>query len=82
MASKWYKDIRRVIERHTTDYDVETTTKNHIKVVVRSAGRSRKLTVSSSPSCRHALNQFERDVKKALIELNEGLDLGTMWSKD
>ena len=80
MAKKSHKDIKKVIERHTTDYDMELT-KSHIKVTVRTNGRSRKLSVSSSPSCPHALNQFERDVKKAIIELEEGLDPGAMWSK-
>jgi len=81
MAKKRHKDIQKVIERHTTDYDVELT-KSHIKVTVRANNKSRKLSVSSSPSCPHAINQFERDVKKALAEMNAGLEAGALWAKN
>jgi hypothetical protein len=80
MTKKYYKELRAVLDAAEADYDFEPG-KTHIKITVRSHGRSRALTVSSSPSCRHATNQFRRDLRKVLHELEEGLEPGAMWSK-
>lgn len=81
MAKKFHKEIQAAIKLHTDDYDIAQT-KTHIKVTLRSNGRARKLTVSSSPSCKHAINQFQREVKKAVAEMDAGLEAGALWAKN
>lgn len=81
MAKKYYRDLRTEIEAQTEDYDFEPG-RTHIKITIRAHGGERKLTVSSSPSCPHAINQFRRDLRKVMVELEQGLDPGAMWSKN
>lgn len=80
MAKKRHKELKAAVEGFTTDYDFEPG-KTHIGITVRAFGGSRKLSVSSSPSCPHSLNQFKRDLKKVMYELEEGLEPGAMWAK-
>lgn len=79
MAKKWHKQLQEVLG--AADYDFEPG-RTHIKITIRAFGRERKLTVSSSPSCPHALNQFERDLRKVMHELENGLEPGAMWAKN
>lgn len=81
MAKKYHKDLQAVVEKFTKDYDFDPG-KTHIKITVRAHGGERKVTVSSSPSCPHAINQFRRDMRKIMVELEEGLDPGAMWAKN
>lgn len=81
MAKKRHRELKDLIEEHVQDYDFEPG-RTHIKIVLRSNGRERRLSVSSSPSCPHALNQFRRDLRKAVHELSEGLSPGAMWAKN
>ena len=79
MAKKWHKQLQEALGE--ADYDFEPG-RTHIKITIRASGRERKLTVSSSPSCPHALNQFERDLRKVMHELENGLEPGAMWAKN
>jgi len=81
MAKKYFKDLKAVVEKFTKDYDFDSGG-THIKITVRAYGNERKVTVSSSPSCPHAINQFRRDMRKVMTELKEGLDPGAMWAKN
>lgn len=76
---KRVRAIEAVIAKHCEDYDV-IPTKNHISVLLRHNGTERRLSTSGSPSDGNAIRQFERDVKKAMWELTEGLPPGTAWS--
>lgn len=80
MTRKRHKELTALIEQYVDDYDYDKG-RTHIKVTLRLNGGTRKLSVSSSPSCPHAKNQFERDLKKAVKEMEDGLEPGTMWAK-
>lgn len=79
MAKKWHKQLKTALG--DIDYDF-TPGRGHIRIVIRAHGKERKLTVSSTPSCGHALNQFERDLRKAVSEMKNGMEPGAMWAKN
>lgn len=81
MARKRIRELREILDRDGwEDYDISIG-KTHIKITIRLEGRTRKLTVSSSPSCPYSLAALERDLRKVRIEFQEGLNSGKMWSK-
>lgn len=61
-----------MISKYCEDFTMESLSNGHISVELRSNGRSKKLTTGGTPSCPHAFNQFERDVRKAMKEVQTG----------
>jgi len=79
-TKKHFRDVESVVGELFTDYDI-VQGKKHIDIVVRHSGRARKITASSTPSCRHATNQLRRDMRKILHELTTGAESGSGWTK-
>lgn len=69
MAKKLHREIEKIVSRHADDYEIDKNRTGHIKVTVRFGKHLRRISTGGSPSCPHALNQFERDVKRAMAEL-------------
>lgn len=63
MNRKQRKELERSVEKYFRDYTIEHGGK-HIIVTVRWKTVVRKVSTSASPSCPHAVNQFERDVRR------------------
>lgn len=68
MTRKQLKQLRQTIETLVDDYEIQNG-RTHMKVILRKNGITRKIPVSSSPSCPHAINQFERDLRRTVGEM-------------
>ena len=79
MAKRIKRDISRVAAKYCDDFDLDYGG-SHIIVTLRTNGLQRKISAGSSPSCKHFINQFERDVRKAVKEMKAGLPAGTNWA--
>lgn len=72
MGSKHMRQIESICKEFCDDFSVQKT-RTHIKVVINYREQKKVFSVSGSPSCRHALNQFSRDVRRVLKQVDEDI---------
>lgn len=70
-AKKYQRKIERMLERHSDNWSLAILKSGHFKVTLRRGDRKRFAFTGTTPSCSHAINQFERDVKREIAILKQ-----------
>lgn len=71
LKGKKYRALVELIERVTDDYSIGIRRSNHIEVVLRRGGSSRKVFVAKTTSDHRACMNMLRDFRKAQAQLVE-----------
>lgn len=68
--SKYRRQIKNVTEKYFPDFHMEVAKTSHINVILNHGGATRKIVACSTPSCRHSIKAYERDLKKIRKEVD------------
>lgn len=72
MKTRVRRAVERAVEKYWSDYSIEVTGSDHVRVRLRRKGRSRFVIVAQTPSDMRRFEQnFERDIRKTIRELKE-----------
>jgi len=68
-CQKHMRELSRVIASVAPDHDITVSKGNHIQVVIRCGGQSRKLFSGKTPSDHRSLLNFKSSVRRAYNEM-------------
>lgn len=69
--AKRKRALAQALKPLVDDFEIGQSGNNHFEVRITVGDASRKMHTAATPSCPHALNQFIRDVKRAICEMTQ-----------
>ena len=72
MTKRHIRTLDSMVSKHTTEYEITQQKRSgHYCIIIKHAGKTRKLFASSTPSDHRVIKNLESDLKRALRQMEE-----------
>jgi hypothetical protein len=67
--NKHLRAIEEIVERHVSNYSIQTTSGGHVRIILRRGARSRFVIAPATPGCRYTYRTLARNIAHAAAYL-------------